>query len=365
MSNKQKVKVGIIGSQFQANCHAEALSQVPDEAELVAIASPTPGHAQKLAKKFAIPRVFTDYRQMLAEDDIEMVTITAPNYLHAQMTVDIANTGKHVVCEKPLCMTLEEADLMIETCRQKGVLLMYAEELFFTPKYVKAKEMADQGAFGKIYMVKQSEKHFGPHADWFWDVEKSGGGAFMDLGCHGIAFCYWFLDRPKIKNVYCQMATYVHSDKTKGEDNCVCIIEFDNDAVGVIENSWAKRGGMDDRIEIYGQGGVSYANLLMGNALPTYSEQGYGYAVEKAPTTKGWTYPVFEELFNYGFPQEMRHFARCVRGKEQPLATGEDGRIVQQVLYAGYHSAGNAARVDMPFNPEGIKRPIELWLRKK
>jgi len=365
MSNKPRVKVGIIGSQFQATCHAEALVHVPDEAEVVAIASPTPGHAQKLAKKFGIQRVFTDYREMLAEDDIEMVTITAPNYLHAQMTVDIANAGKHVVCEKPLCMTLEEADMMIETCRQKGVLLMYAEELFFTPKYVKAKEMASQGAFGKIYMVKQSEKHFGPHADWFWDVEQSGGGAFMDLGCHGIAFCYWFLDRPKIKNVYCQMGTYVHSDKTKGEDNCVCIIEFENGAVGVIENSWAKRGGMDDRIEVYGEGGVSYANLLMGNALPTFSEEGYGYAVEKAPTTKGWTYPVFEELWNYGFPQEMRHFARCVRGKEQPQATGEDGRAVQQVLYAGYHSAGSGGRVDMPFSPEGVKRPIDLWLNKK
>ena len=133
---------------------------------------------------------------MLAEKDIEMVTITAPNSLHAQMTIDIANAGKHVVCEKPLCMTLEEADRMIDTCRKKGVLLMYAEELFFTPKYVKAKEMADQGAFGKVYLVKQSEKHFGPHADWFWDVQKSGGGVFMDMGCHGIAFCHWFLGRP-------------------------------------------------------------------------------------------------------------------------------------------------------------------------
>jgi hypothetical protein len=86
------------------------------------------------------------------------------------------SAGKHVVCEKPLCMTLEEADLMIETCQRHGVLLLYAEELFFTPKYVKAKQMADEGAFGKVYLVKQAEKHFGPHAPWFWDVERSGGG---------------------------------------------------------------------------------------------------------------------------------------------------------------------------------------------
>jgi myo-inositol 2-dehydrogenase / D-chiro-inositol 1-dehydrogenase len=241
------------------------------------------------------------------------------------------------------------------------VLLMYAEELFFTPKYVKAKEMADQGAFGKLYMVKQSEKHFGPHAPWFWDVAKSGGGVMMDMGCHGIAFCWWFLGRPAIKSVYCQLATHVHADKTRGDDDAICIIEFENGAIGLVEDSWARRGGMEDRVEVHGEGGVTYADLHMGNALPTYSEYGYGYAVEKAPTTRGWTYPVFEELWNYGFPQEMRHFARCVRGKESPQATGEDGRVVQQALCAAYQSAGVGAKVSWPFRPKGVAHPIDLW----
>ena len=227
---------------------------------------------------------------------------------------------------------------------RQGVLLMYAEELLFTPKYVKAKEMADNGAFGKLYLIKQSEKHFGPHSPWFWDVDRSGGGVFMDMGCHGIAFCYWFYDRSPIVSVTCHMGTYVHGAKTRGEDDSICILEFANGGVGLVENSWAKRGGMDDRTEIYGEGGVSYPNLHMGNALPTYSEYGYGYAVEKAPTTKGWTYPVFDELWNYGSPHEMRHFARCVRGKEKPQSTGEDGRVVMEALYAGYASAGPAAK---------------------
>jgi predicted dehydrogenase len=147
MSSKGRVKVGVIGSQFQAHCHLEAFRAIPDEAEVVAVASPTPPHAEELAKKYDIPRVFMDYKQMLAEDDVDLITITAPNYLHAQMTVDCANVGKHVLCEKPLCITLEEADLMINTCKRKGVLLMYAEELFFTPKYVRAKEMADESPF--------------------------------------------------------------------------------------------------------------------------------------------------------------------------------------------------------------------------
>jgi predicted dehydrogenase len=356
-----KVKVGIIGSQFEADIHAASFQLMPEEAEVVAVASPTPGHPEALAKKYGIPRVFHDYREMLQEKDLEMITIAAPTYLHAQMTADIARAGKHVVCEKPLCMTLEEADEMIEICRQQGVLLMYAEELFFAPKYVRAKEMADQGAFGKVYLVKQSEKHFGPHAEWFWDVERSGGGVFMDMGCHGIAFCYWFLNRAPLQSVYCQMGTYVHGGITRGEDNSTCLLEFAGGAVGLVENSWARRGGMDDRIEVYGEGGVTYGNLHMGNALPTYSEYGYGYAVEKAPTTQGWSYPVFEELWNYGLPQEMRHFARCVRGQEEPISTGEDGRVVQEILYAGYESARTGCKVNLPFRPRGVKKPIDLW----
>jgi predicted dehydrogenase len=364
MKHTGKVKVGIIGSQFEADIHAASFQILPEEAEVVAVVSPTPGNAQKLAEHYGIPRVFTDYREMLKQPDIELVTITAPNSLHAQMTIDAANAGKHVLCEKPLCMTLEEADQMIDTCKRQGVLLMYAEELFFTPKYKKAKEMADQGAFGRVYLVKQSEKHFGPHSPWFWDVNLSGGGALMDLGCHGIAFCYWFLNRPRIKSVYCQMGTYVHGDKTRGEDDCLCILEFENNALGLIEDSWARRGGMDDRIEVFGEGGVTYANLHMGNALPTYSEYGFGYAVEKAPTTKGWSYPVFDELWNYGFPQEMAHFARCARGKEVPQATGEDGRVVLEAIYAAYASAGQGRKIAMPYRARGLQKPIDGWLGK-
>jgi predicted dehydrogenase len=192
-------------------------------------------------------------------------------------------------------------------------------------------------------------------------VERSGGGALMDLGCHGIAFCYWFLDRPAIKSIYAQVDTLVHGKKGKGDDEAICIIEFENGARGLVEDSWNRLGGMTDRSEIYGDGGVTYADLHMGNALPTYSERGFGYAVEKAPSTQGWSYPVFEEHWNYGIPQEMRHFARCVRGKEALQATGEDGRVVMQALYAAYASAGMGQKVQLPYQPTTSK-PIDEWL---
>jgi myo-inositol 2-dehydrogenase/D-chiro-inositol 1-dehydrogenase len=355
-----KVKIGIIGSQFEADIHAASI-RMGSAGEVVAVASPTPGHPEELASRYEIPKVFHDYRQMLEDPEVETVTIAAPNVLHCEMTVAAAKAGKHVICEKPLAMTVEEADTMVAACRDAGVHLFYAEELFFTPKYVKAKEMADQGAFGEVHLVKQSEMHFGPHADWFWDVQRSGGGVFMDMGCHGLAFAYWFHGRPRPLAITAHMGTYVHGGITKGEDHTFAIVEFEGGKIGHLEDSWARRGGMDDRIEVYGSEGVTYANLHMGNALPTYSEKGYGYAVEKAPSTQGWTYPVFEELWNYGFPQEMEHFARCIRELEEPQATGEDGRVVQELLLAGYQSAGSGRRVDLPFTPAGVQRPIDLW----
>ena len=99
MAPRSRVKVGIIGSQFEADIHAASFQIMPEEAKVVAVASPTFGNAAKLADRYQIPRVFTDYREMLREDDIEMVTIAAPTELHAQMTVDAAAAGKHVVCE--------------------------------------------------------------------------------------------------------------------------------------------------------------------------------------------------------------------------------------------------------------------------
>jgi predicted dehydrogenase len=129
----------------------------------------------------------------------------------------------------------------------------------------------------------------------------------------------------------------------------------------VAENSWAKQGGMDDRIEVYGTEGVVFADLFQGNSALTFSSKGYGYAMEKAGSTQGWTFTVFEEAFNQGYPQELKHFIDCVRKKEQPLVTGEDGRAVLELLNAAYHSAKTGSKVLLPFHPK-VKKPIDLWL---
>jgi predicted dehydrogenase len=297
---------------------------------------------------------------MLAMDELDLVVIGAPNDLHCQLTLDAASAGKHVVVEKPLALNLAEADRMIEACRRAQVKLMYAEELCFAPKYVRLKELLASGALGAPVLLKQSEKHDGPHAAHFWDVERSGGGVTMDMGCHAIEFFRWMLDRPPIVSVYAHMTTSVHRDKTRGDDNSLVILEFAGGVAALAEESWTKLGGMDDRAEVHGSAGVAYANLLQGNSILTYSAQGYDYAVEKAGSTRGWSFTIYEELWNYGFPQEFAHFVDCVQNDKPPQVTGDDGRAVLEVLMAAYASAGSGRKIALPFAIDA-RRPYELW----
>jgi predicted dehydrogenase len=360
----KRVGVGLIGSQFVSTIHLESLRTVPG-AEIVAVTSANLANARGFAERHGIKRWFTDFRKMYELPELDMVVLGLPNDLHCDATVAAAEAGKHVVCEKPLCLNLAEADRMIEACRRAKVKLMYAEELCFTPKYVRLKQLVDDGALGQIHLIKQSEKHDGPHAAWFWDVSRSGGGVTMDMGCHAVEFFRWLLGGPKGKkarvlSIYADMGTYVHGARTRGDDSSTLILKMEGGATAIAEESWAKPGGMDDRAEVYGSDGVAYADLLRGNAIQTYARNGYGYAVEKAGDTKGWSFTIYEEAWNYGFPQEMNHFVTCVRDDREPLCTGEDGRAVLEALFAAYASAGQGRRVDLPFATQA-QRPIELW----
>ena len=311
---------------------------------MVAIASPTPGNAEKFAKHYGVPRWFTDYRELLREPDIEMVTITAPNRLHCQMTIDIADAGKHVVCEKPLCITLEEADVDDRACAQAG---RAADLRRGAVLHAEVRQGEGDGGRGRVRrrVSREAEREaLGPHARLVLGRRAVGRRRADGPG----------LPRHRVLQLVPRATELEERDgapaapRSTATRRTATTTARDHRVRGRHDRprrglAGRGTGGMDDRIEVFGRKGCTYADLHMGNALPTFSEVGFGYAVEKAPTTRGWTYPVFEELWNYGFPQEMRHFARCVRGKETPIATGEDGRFVQEVLYAAYQSMGAGA----------------------
>ena len=357
----QRTKVAILGAGFITDIHMESYHRFVPEAEVVAVYARNGEKAKAFAEKYTIPQWYDDIDAILEKSGCEVVDICLPNYLHATTAIKAAEAGKHIIIEKPLAITLEEADSMIEACKKAGVKLMYAEELCFAPKYERVRQMVNEGAIGDIYMLKQSEKHSGPHTDWFYDIDLAGGGVLMDMGCHAVAWFRWMLKNSKVVSVYATMSTVLHKQRTKGEDNSVVIIEFENGVTAVAENSWAKHGGMDDKCEVYGTEGVIYADLFMGNSAISYSKNGYGYAMEKADTTVGWSFTVFEEAFNQGYPHELKHFIECVQQDKQPLVTGEDGRAVLEIIYAAYASAKEGKKILLPFTPV-VKKPIDLWL---
>lgn len=356
-----KVKVAILGAGFVSDIHIESYHRFVPNAEVVAVYSRSRERAEAFAQKHGIPQWYDDLDAIIQNSGCEVVDICLPNFRHAEATLKAAAAGKHVIIEKPLAVTLEEADAMIAACKKAGVKLMYAEELCFAPKYERVRHMVNEGAIGEIYMLKQSEKHSGPHSDWFYDVNLAGGGVLMDMGCHALAWFRWMLGNAKATSVYATMSTVLHKGRTGAEDNSVVIVEFENGVTAVAENSWAKHGGMDDRSEVHGTGGVIYADLFMGNAAVAYSKNGYGYAMEKADTTTGWSFPVFEEVFNQGYPHELKHFIDCVQHDKQPLVTGEDGRAVLELIYAAYASAAEGKKILLPFAPK-VAKPIDLWL---
>ena len=357
----QRTKVAILGGGFISEIHLESYHRFIPEAEVVAIYARNASKAKAMAEKHHIGKWYDNIDTLIKESGCEVVDICLPNYLHADATIKAAQAGKHVIIEKPLAVTLEEADAMIAACKKAGVKLMYAEELCFAPKYERARHLVKEGAVGQIYMLKQGEKHSGPHTDWFYDIKYSGGGVLMDMGCHAFGWFFWMLNNAKVKSVSASMGIVQHKGRTQGEDNSIVIVEFENGVTAVAENSWAKHGGMDDRCEIYGTEGVVYADLFIGNSALTYSKNGYGYAMEKADTTAGWSFTVFEEVFNQGYPHELKHFIECVQQNKEPLVTGELGRLVLEVIYAAYASAGQGKKISLPFSPV-VKRPVDLWI---
>lgn len=357
----QKTKVAILGAGFISDIHLECYQRFVPEAEIVAVYTREIGKAKAFAAKHHLAAAYDNLDDIINNSGCEVVDICLPNFMHCEATLKAAAAGKHIIIEKPLSVTLEEADLMIKACKKANVKLMYAEELCFAPKYERVRHLVKEGAVGDVYMLKQSEKHSGPHSDWFYDINLSGGGVLMDMGCHGIAWFRWMLNNAKAVSVFASMNTVLHKGRTKAEDNSVVIIEFENGVTGVLENSWAKHGGMDDKSEVHGTGGVVYADLFMGNAAVAYSKHGFGYAMEKADTTMGWSFPIFEEAFNQGYPHELKHFIECVQQDKQPVVTGDDGRAVLEIIYAAYASAGQGKKIMLPFTP-AVAKPIDLWL---
>lgn len=348
----EKVRVGIIGSQFAATLHAESYQRC-QYAEVVAVASID--NPEKFARHHNIPAWYTDYRAMIERKDIDLISLCVPNFLHSEIAVAVAETGKHIICEKPLATSVDDGKKMIEVCTQYRVKLMYAEDWIFAPALIRAKQIYDEGAIGKILYVKAKETHSGSHSPYALNKKYCGGGALIHLGVHPIGFCQWFVGQDVM-----QVQGMVSGGGEKnllhhtceGEDWAAALLTFADGTRGFVEGNYVTCGGMDDRIEIYGSEGNLHINLTQGSPISVYSRQGYAYAIEKTDFTKGWTKPAVDELWSLGYPGEIAHFVDCVRNDTPPKpgVRGEDGLKALQVIEAIYQSAEMGKRVKIILN---------------
>lgn len=332
------VRIGLLGSGFVSNFYMEGLRHVANW-EVKVVASPNPANAQRFAERWSIPESTSDMEGVIRRKDIDVVILGVPNYVHKDLAILCARTGKHVVCTKPLGRNRHEAKEMLDAVKAAGVLHGYAETEVFSPAVIKAQEYIRRGGIGDVITVRSREAHAGPHEAWFWKKELTGGGAMLDMGCHTIEAARYFIgkDNPVVE-VIAWGDRLFHHDKTDAEDNAILMIRFEGGQLGVSELSWVARGGLDLRNEVYGTEGTIFTDITRETPLKVFSRPGAGYIVEKADAETGWLFPPVDEAWTYGYTEEMRHFTECIAKGTMPRETFEDGYIVNSVLDAAYAS---------------------------
>lgn len=332
------VRIAMLGSGFVAEFYLQGLANVNGQ-EVVVNYSRSIERARRFAERWNIPENTTNLDHVIRRDDIDLYVIALPNEEHLPVGLQLARAGRNQVCTKPLGRNADEARQLFEAARKSGAIHGYAETEVFAPAVVKARETIEAGGVGRVLWVRSRESHSGPHSPHFWDIEKTGGGALSDLGCHCIeAARYFFGKQDRITEAMAWGANLVHGDKTRGEDNALLVLKFQSGGIGHCELSWTTRGGLDLRNEVHGSEGSIFTDVTRQTPIATFTTKSAGYVVEKADIDFGWTRPLPEEAFTYGYQAEMRHFVECVRNGREPRETYEDGYIVNCVLDAGYES---------------------------
>jgi predicted dehydrogenase len=333
------VRIGLLGGGFVSNFYMLGLHDVAGW-EIPVVASPNGDHARRFAKNWNIAEATTDVDALIARKDLDLVVLGVPNHLHMDLAVKCARAGKHVVCTKPLGRNRREAKAMLDAVEAAGVLHGYAETEVFSPAVMKARDTIVRGGIGKVLTLRSREAHAGPHADWFWRKDLSGGGALLDMGCHTIEAARYFVGKENpIVEVMAWIDRLYHHDRTDAEDNAILLMRFEGGELAQAELSWTARGGLDLRNEVYGTEGAIFTDVTRETPIKVFSRPGAGYTVEKGETETGWLFPPVDEAWVYGYREEMRHFVECVATKQMPRETFADGYVVNGVLDAAYRSA--------------------------
>lgn len=325
---------GLIGRFYTDTLHAQ---RRPDRVGMVY--SRSAERAESFARDWGIPRHTSDLAEAIQDPGTDTVVIGLPNHLHLEAARLAAAEGKAVLCTKPLGRTGAEALEMLKLVEEAGVFHGYLEDLAYTPKTLKARASIEAGALGKVLWARSRETHPGPHSDWFWDKEQSGGGAVIDLGCHCIEIARNFIGKDvRPVEVMAWVDTQVHP--IDAEDHAIGLVRYESGAIGQFEVSWSFRGGMDLRDEVTGTEGTIWLNHWLRTGFEMFTALGAsGYVAEKAEGERGWMFPVGDEVGSLGYAHMFTDMLDALDERRAPMETFYDGYVVNAIMDAVYRSA--------------------------
>lgn len=386
--------MGIIGSRFAADLHAHALQRLRGEkVDLLAVCSKTAESAKAFAKKFDIPDYYTDYRQMLEREDIHVVDLCVITNLHHTMAIDVANAGKHIICEKPLTGFFGEGEgrigetvprrVMLEDALKNGASVLsaiktnnvkfcYAENFVYAPPVSKLKNLV-KACQGTVLDIRAEESHSGSHADYSRQWRTSGGGSLLRMGSHPVGAVLHLkhfegllkYDKPiKAKSVVADVGHLTKMEAFKKEpkkwmvdswvdveDWSAALITFEDGSKATIHASDVSLGGVKNLMSVYMSNAVAHVNINPNDSLVVYSPEGdiFGseYITEKVETTAGWQFPSPDEDWMRGYPQEMEDFIHSIIEGRNPVSGLDLAYEVVEVIYSAYLSAETGQRIEL------------------
>jgi predicted dehydrogenase len=333
------MNIAMLGSGFIGRFYADSLQGYRSKDKIVTIYSRREESAKKFAQDYKVPFSTTNLEEAINRPEVQVVCISLPNHLHEEAVMLCCKHKKAVMTTKPLGRNATEALRMLEAVERAGIFNGYLEDLVYTPKFIKAYESVKSGALGRILWAKSREAHPGPHSDWFWDIEKAGGGCILDLGCHCVEIARTYIGKDiRPVEVMCWADTQVKP--IDAEDHAIGLVKYENGAIGQFEVSWAFRGGLDLRDEVMGTEGTIWVNSFLRTGFEMFTTgKGADYVAEKAESNTGWLFPVGDELNELGYNHMFADMFNSLEQQTSPRETFYDGYVVNAVLDAAYKSA--------------------------
>jgi myo-inositol 2-dehydrogenase/D-chiro-inositol 1-dehydrogenase len=335
------VGIGLVGAGYIGAFHGESLARRVPGARLVAVADPAPGAAERLAVNLGCPRAGTDPAELLAEPAVEAVVIAAPARFHASLVQAAAAAGKAVFCEKPMALTLADADRAVEAASTAGVPLQVGFNRRFDRGFAAAHEVVVSGRLGRPQLLRSLTRDPGladPSRVPPWAV-------FVETLIHDFDTLCWLNPGARAVDVYAVADALVRPDwKDRGLlDTAVVVVRFDNGAIATAEANFQAVYGYDVRGEVFGSAGMVTAGDVRGTSMRFYGEQGVvGEGVKRNV-----------DLFHDAYVAELAHFVACVRGGEPPSVTGGDARAALAIALASIRSVQTGGPVRVADVAEG------------